>query len=53
MVVQSWADDLCLLTYLRAGRLRPLKQQRILSMAPLDVTGEDLASIFRDSVENW
>jgi hydroxyacid-oxoacid transhydrogenase len=30
-----------------------LKQQRILSMAPLDVTGEDLASIFRDSVENW
>jgi hydroxyacid-oxoacid transhydrogenase len=30
-----------------------LKQQRILSMAPRDVTAEDLATIFRDSMSIW
>src|ERR1700678_4156633 len=30
-----------------------LKQQRILSMAPRDVTAEDLAAIFRDSMSIW
>ena len=30
-----------------------LKQQRILAMAPRDVTGEDLAAIFRSSIDNW
>jgi hydroxyacid-oxoacid transhydrogenase len=30
-----------------------LKQQRILSMAPRDVMPEDLAAIFRDSIDNW
>jgi alcohol dehydrogenase class IV len=30
-----------------------LKQQRILAMAPRDVTGEDLAAIFHDSITNW
>jgi hydroxyacid-oxoacid transhydrogenase len=30
-----------------------LKQQRILSMAPRDVTAEDLEVIFRNSMSNW
>jgi hydroxyacid-oxoacid transhydrogenase len=30
-----------------------LKQQRLLSMAPRDVTAEDLAGIFRDSLTIW
>ena len=30
-----------------------LKQQRILSMAPRDVMPEDLAAIFRNSIDNW
>jgi alcohol dehydrogenase class IV len=30
-----------------------LKQQRILAMAPRDVTEEDLAAIFRGSIDNW
>jgi hydroxyacid-oxoacid transhydrogenase len=30
-----------------------LKQQRILSMAPRDVTAEDLEIIFRNSMSNW
>jgi len=30
-----------------------LKQQRLLSMAPREVTGKDLAAVLRDSIENW
>jgi hydroxyacid-oxoacid transhydrogenase len=30
-----------------------VKQQRILAMAPRDVTEEDLAAIFRSSMDNW
>jgi hydroxyacid-oxoacid transhydrogenase len=30
-----------------------LKQQRLLATAPRDVTGEDLAGVFRDSLELW
>ena len=30
-----------------------LKQQRILAMAPRDVMPEDLAAIFRSSIDNW
>ena len=30
-----------------------LKQQRILTMAPRDVMGEDLENIFSDSMRNW
>lgn len=30
-----------------------LKQQRLLSMAPRDVSGEDLTAVFRDSIANW
>ncbi|QBR92409.1 hydroxyacid-oxoacid transhydrogenase [Nocardioides euryhalodurans] len=30
-----------------------LKQQRLLATAPRDVTGEDLAGVFRDSMELW
>jgi alcohol dehydrogenase class IV len=30
-----------------------LKQQRILSMAPRDVMPDDLAAIFRNSIDNW
>jgi hydroxyacid-oxoacid transhydrogenase len=30
-----------------------LKQQRILAMAPRDVMPEDLAAIFRRSIDNW
>jgi alcohol dehydrogenase class IV len=30
-----------------------LKQQRILAMAPRDVMPEDLAAIFRNSIDNW
>jgi hydroxyacid-oxoacid transhydrogenase len=30
-----------------------LKQQRLLATAPREVTGEDLASVFRGSMEHW
>jgi alcohol dehydrogenase class IV len=30
-----------------------LKQQRLLSMAPRDVMGEDLEVVFRNSMANW
>jgi hydroxyacid-oxoacid transhydrogenase len=30
-----------------------LKQQRLLATAPVDVTADDLATVFRESLENW
>ena len=30
-----------------------LKQQRLLATAPIDVTGDDLATVFRGSLEHW
>ncbi len=30
-----------------------LKQQRLLATAPIDVTGDDLATVFRSSLEHW
>ena len=30
-----------------------LKQQRLLATAPVDVTAEDLAGVFRASLEHW
>jgi alcohol dehydrogenase class IV len=30
-----------------------LKQQRLLATAPVEVTAEDLAGVFRDSMEHW
>jgi alcohol dehydrogenase class IV len=30
-----------------------LKQQRLLATAPVEVTAEDLATVFRDSLEHW
>ena len=30
-----------------------LKQQRLLATAPREVTGDDLAEVFRDSMEHW
>ena len=30
-----------------------LKQQRLLATAPIDVTGDDLARVFRGSLEHW
>ena len=30
-----------------------LKQQRLLATAPREVTGDDLAAVFRDSLELW
>jgi alcohol dehydrogenase class IV len=30
-----------------------LKQQRLLATAPREVTGEDLAGVFRASMEHW
>jgi alcohol dehydrogenase class IV len=30
-----------------------LKQQRLLATAPREVTGEDLAGVFRGSMEHW
>jgi hydroxyacid-oxoacid transhydrogenase len=30
-----------------------LKQQRLLATAPIDVTAEDLATVFRSSLEHW
>jgi alcohol dehydrogenase class IV len=30
-----------------------LKQQRLLSMAPRDVSGENLTAVFRGSIANW
>jgi alcohol dehydrogenase class IV len=30
-----------------------LKQQRLLATAPIDVTADDLATVFRSSLEHW
>jgi alcohol dehydrogenase class IV len=30
-----------------------LKQQRLLATAPIDVTADDLATVFRGSLEHW
>jgi hydroxyacid-oxoacid transhydrogenase len=30
-----------------------LKQQRLLATAPVEVTAEDLATVFRESLEHW
>ena len=30
-----------------------LKQQRLLATAPREVTAEDLATVFRDSMHHW
>ena len=30
-----------------------LKQQRLLATAPVDVTADDLATVFRSSLEHW
>ena len=30
-----------------------LQQQRLLATAPRDITGEDLARVFRGSMEHW
>ena len=30
-----------------------LKQQRLLATAPIDVTPDDLATVFRGSLEHW
>ena len=33
--------------------IQPLSQQRQLSIAPREVGPDELASIFRESLENW
>jgi alcohol dehydrogenase class IV len=30
-----------------------LKQQRLLATAPIDVTADDLATVFQSSLEHW
>ena len=30
-----------------------LKQQRLLATAPVEVTAEDLATVFQESLEHW
>ena len=30
-----------------------LKQQRLLATAPVEVTADDLATVFRESLEHW